>query len=68
MRAKLRDYRRGDLIPALLDGEEIMIPASPQSYESWQPDGLDGEQYNLVLLIGYEFYRVQSFDFDFVRE
>lgn len=68
MRAKIRDYKRGELIPAFINDEETMIPATPQSYECWQPDGLDSEQYNLVLLIGYEFYRVQSFDFDFVGE
>ena len=60
----------------ILNGEEIP-PSYPmcitsidwtQSYECWQPDLFDDEEFNLVLATTQGLIRVMSIDFEFIND
>ncbi|HBY68212.1 MAG TPA: hypothetical protein DEG69_10915 [Flavobacteriaceae bacterium] len=43
------------------------IKLHDEQYPCWQPDELDDSEFNLIILVGDELYRVTSTDFDFTN-
>lgn len=64
--AKCRVYREGDMFPFIHVGEEGELACDDSEYECWQPDELDDEEFNLVILFHGSPLRVRGCHFDFI--
>lgn len=51
----------------LVNTHKNKLKLNKEQFPCWQPDELDHLEFNLVILVGYELYRVSSIDFDFIN-
>ena len=53
MLAKIRDYRKGETVPAWLvnTDKHVYLPLTPaEYYEAWMPEETDSQEFNLYLM------------------
>lgn len=63
--AKCRPFKLGERFCAIIAETEITFFCTGDLYECWQPDAIENEEYNLVILIGARPVRARTIDFDF---
>lgn len=65
-------YDPGESFPyidATCKGDECRFcPCDETRYEYWQPDALDDEEFNMVILLNGALVRVRGCHFDFICE
>lgn len=66
MKARVREDLDIDTRVPIDNGE--YIPNDGTWYEAWQPDELDNDEFNLVLLYNGQLVRALTIDFDFRLE
>lgn len=70
--AKCRDYGEGDCFPYIhkcpeyLDDQELYEYCNETLYECWQPDSLDNEEFNMVIMHKGSPVLVRGIHFDFI--
>lgn len=64
--AKCQEFEEGDTFPYCIEKFEGYYNCTNDLYECWQPNCLDDEEFNLVIIIQGVPVRVRGCHFDFV--
>lgn len=69
--AQCRDYEEGESFPYydfMNDRSFLFYPCSQELYECWQPDCIEDEEFNLVIMLHNFPVRARGIHFDFVEK